>query len=87
MNGACLSSLDHRPSLTFHLEHVQSVYLDGNLLFDRKTEGRFPETKELKQMIRDVVDPSKNLGHSDTPEAQELPEDDAAEQRKFFGVN
>ncbi|KAL3936893.1 MAG: hypothetical protein SGBAC_007878 [Bacillariaceae sp.] len=69
-----------------------SVHLDGNLLFDRKTEGRFPETKELKQLIRDVIDPSKNLGHSDTPEAQnnaeeEVSEEEAADQRRFFGVD
>jgi selenoprotein W-related protein len=54
--------------------------LDGELLFDRATEGRFPEVKEIKQMIRDKVDPEKDLGHSDIEEAE------AAEHRKFFGV-
>lgn len=34
-------------------------------IFDRKKTGRFPETKELKQLVRDVVNPQKNLGHSD----------------------
>jgi len=34
-------------------------------VFDRKTMGRFPETRELKQLIRDVVNPGKDLGHSD----------------------
>ncbi|MDB5111135.1 MAG: SelT/selW/selH selenoprotein [Mucilaginibacter sp.] len=34
-------------------------------LFDRKEQGRFPEIKELKQLVRDVVSPEKNLGHSD----------------------
>ncbi|WP_304063194.1 SelT/SelW/SelH family protein [Pedobacter glucosidilyticus] len=34
-------------------------------LFDRKKEGRFPEIKELKQLIRDQVNPEKSLGHSD----------------------
>jgi selenoprotein W-related protein len=34
-------------------------------LFDRKKEGRFPEVKELKQLIRDRVNPDKSLGHSD----------------------
>ena len=38
---------------------------DGNVIFDRKAEGRFPESKELKQLIRDVVAPGKDLGHSD----------------------
>jgi selenoprotein W-related protein len=35
------------------------------LLWDRKIEGRFPESKEVKQLIRDLVDPDKDLGHSD----------------------
>ncbi len=35
------------------------------LLWDRKTEGGFPETKVLKQMVRDRIDPKKDLGHSD----------------------
>ncbi|KAJ8116546.1 hypothetical protein OPT61_g2050 [Boeremia exigua] len=35
------------------------------LLWDRKTEGGFPETKVLKQRVRDHIDPKKDLGHSD----------------------
>jgi selenoprotein W-related protein len=42
------------------------ISIDGELLFDRRREGRFPEIKELKQMVRDKVNPQKNLGHSDT---------------------
>ena len=42
-----------------------SVAIDGELLFDRKITGRFPEIKELKQLVRDVVNPDKYLGHSD----------------------
>ncbi|MFF5382357.1 Rdx family protein [Pedobacter suwonensis] len=34
-------------------------------IFDRKQKQRFPEIKELKQIIRDEVNPTKNLGHSD----------------------
>lgn len=34
-------------------------------IFDRKRAGRFPEIKELKQLVRDVVNPEKDLGHSD----------------------
>lgn len=41
------------------------VSVDGKEVFDRKREGRFPETKELKQLIRDIVNPGKDLGHSD----------------------
>jgi selenoprotein W-related protein len=41
------------------------VTVDGEVLFDRRKEGRFPETKELKQLVRDRVIPGKSLGHSD----------------------
>jgi hypothetical protein len=69
-------------------------------LFDRNVEGRFPEPKEIKQMIRDIVVPNKDLGHSDTSDNgassydnddndddDEGMDDDAAEEaRKYFGV-
>ena len=41
------------------------IYINGKIVFDRKTFGGFPEIKELKQLVRDVVNPEKNLGHSD----------------------
>src|SRR5262245_18514104 len=44
---------------------IFEVRLDGETLFSRKQEGRFPELKELKQLIRDRVAPGKPLGHSD----------------------
>ena len=44
---------------------ILEVRLNGALLFSRKTAGRFPESKELKQLIRDVIAPERNLGHSD----------------------
>ncbi|KAK5110946.1 hypothetical protein LTR62_005484 [Meristemomyces frigidus] len=37
------------------------------LIWDRKTEGGFPETKILKQLIRNHIEPEKKLGHSDGP--------------------
>ena len=37
------------------------------LLWDRKAEGGFPETKILKQRLRNHIDPERNLGHSDKP--------------------
>ena len=42
-----------------------SVRVDDQKVFDRKEAGRFPEIKELKQLVRDVVNPEKDLGHSD----------------------
>ena len=43
------------------------IRIDGEIVFDRKENGRFPEIKELKQLVRDVVSPDKSLGHSDKP--------------------
>ena len=42
-----------------------SISVNNETIFDRKAEGRFPEIKELKQLVRDKVAPDKNLGHSD----------------------
>jgi selenoprotein W-related protein len=44
---------------------VFAVRLDGELIFSRKQAGRFPEAKELKQLVRDRVAPGRSLGHSD----------------------
>lgn len=44
---------------------VFEVRLDGELLFSRSQQGRFPELKELKQLVRDRIAPGKDLGHSD----------------------
>lgn len=41
------------------------IYVDGEILFNRKDAGHFPEIKELKQLVRDKVNPEKSLGHSD----------------------
>jgi selenoprotein W-related protein len=42
-----------------------TIFLNDKKIYDRKEEGHFPEIKELKQMIRDIVNPTKSLGHSD----------------------
>lgn len=44
---------------------IFEVSLNGELLFSRKEHGRFPESKELKQLVRDRIDPERDLGHSD----------------------
>ncbi len=41
------------------------ISVNNDLIFDRKTKGRFPEIKELKQLVRDIACPEKSLGHSD----------------------
>lgn len=42
-----------------------TIRLNEEILFDRKTEGRFPEIKELKRLVRNSVNPDKPLGHLD----------------------
>ncbi|KAF2271183.1 seleno protein domain-containing protein [Lojkania enalia] len=51
------------------------------LLWDRKAQGGFPETKVLKQLVRDHIDPSKNLGHSDKNGKKKGERDEAEETR------
>ena len=41
------------------------VRLDGELVFSRAAEGRFPELRELKQRVRDRVAKGRDLGHSE----------------------
>jgi selenoprotein W-related protein len=44
---------------------IFEVALDGEVVWSRAAEGRFPELKELKQRIRDRIAPGRGLGHSD----------------------
>lgn len=42
------------------------IHCNGELVWERKREGGFPEAKALKQRVRDVIDPERDLGHSDS---------------------
>lgn len=44
---------------------IFEVRLNDVVIFNRKQAERFPESKELKQLIRDVISPERDLGHSD----------------------
>ena len=44
---------------------VFEVRLGEDLLWSRKQQGRFPEITELKQLVRDRIDPARDLGHID----------------------
>ena len=44
-----------------------TIHINDQKIFDRKEYGGFPEIKELKQLVRDIVAPGKSLGHADTP--------------------
>jgi selenoprotein W-related protein len=47
---------------------IFEVRVDGETVWSRKAEGRFPEMKELKQRVRDKAAPGRDLGHSDRRE-------------------
>lgn len=57
-----------RVSLVPGSSGIFEVRLDGEQLFSRKDAQRFPEAKEIKQLVRDRIDPERSLGHSDRPE-------------------
>jgi selenoprotein W-related protein len=44
---------------------VFDVRVGDQIVWSRSVEGRFPELKELKQRLRDVIAPGRALGHSD----------------------
>jgi selenoprotein W-related protein len=46
---------------------VFEVRVDGDTIWSRKDQGRFPEITELKQLVRDRIAPDRALGHSDRP--------------------
>lgn len=44
---------------------IFEISLDGELIWERKRDGGFPDIKVLKQMVRDRIDPDRDLGHVD----------------------
>lgn len=44
---------------------VYTISCGDTLVWDRKRDGGFPEAARLKQLVRDVFAPERDLGHSD----------------------
>jgi selenoprotein W-related protein len=44
---------------------IFTISCNDTLVWDRKRDGGFPEAAKLKQLVRDVIDPERDLGHSD----------------------
>ena len=43
------------------------IECDGDILWERKRDGGFPDVKALKQIVRDRIGPGRDLGHLDRP--------------------
>ena len=44
---------------------VFTIECAGELLWDRRRDGGFPDVRTLKQRVRDRIDPERRLGHVD----------------------
>jgi selenoprotein W-related protein len=44
---------------------IFQIHYEGDLLWDRKRDGGFPDAETLKQRVRDRLDPGRELGHID----------------------
>ena len=41
------------------------IEVNGDVVWERKRDGGFPDVKTLKQIVRDRIDPERDLGHVD----------------------
>lgn len=49
------------PSHGGHFE----IFYDGESIWERKRNDGFPDSKALKRLVRDRLDPERDLGHVD----------------------
>ncbi|MBW5799431.1 SelT/SelW/SelH family protein [Halomonas elongata] len=59
--GEALEEVVLAPSHGGHFE----IFFDDESLWERKRDGGFPDSKVLKRMVRDRLDPERDLGHVD----------------------
>jgi predicted Rdx family selenoprotein len=73
--GTFIVSITHQPA--------GAETASTKTLWDRREDGGFPETKELKRRVRDVIEPDRDLGHvdKDYSKKDEGKKDDAVEER------
>ena len=41
------------------------IRVNGDEIWERKKEGGFPQAKTIKQKVRDIIAPGRDLGHID----------------------
>ncbi|KUL86243.1 hypothetical protein ZTR_08416 [Talaromyces verruculosus] len=65
--GTTLGEVSLRPATggLFTVTIVPGSSTEETLLWDRKRDSGFPEVKQLKALVRNIVDPTRNLGHVD----------------------
>ncbi|KHL11987.1 selenoprotein W-related protein [Mumia flava] len=56
---------------------VFRIDVDGTAVWNRKRDGGFPDAAELKQRVRDVIAPDRDLGHADRTTTDRTTTDDA----------
>lgn len=44
---------------------VFEIACDGQVIWERKRDGGFPDIRTLKQRVRDLLAPDRDLGHLD----------------------
>jgi selenoprotein W-related protein len=44
---------------------IFAITCNDTLIWERKRDGGFPDAARLKQLVRDVIDPGRDLGHAD----------------------
>ncbi|MCW4149573.1 SelT/SelW/SelH family protein [Halomonas sp. 18H] len=59
--GEALEEVALVPAHSGHFE----ILMDDESLWERKRDGGFPDSKVLKQKVRDRLDPGRDLGHVD----------------------
>lgn len=52
---------------------VFEIQLNGEVIWDRRRDGGFPDVRQLKQLVRDRIDPGRDLGHIDRPHGPAAP--------------
>ncbi|PZR00369.1 MAG: selenoprotein W-related protein [Cereibacter sphaeroides] len=49
---------------------IFEITLDGEVIWDRKRDGGFPDAAGLKRRVRDKLWPERDLGHLDRPKGE-----------------
>lgn len=44
---------------------IYEIAVDGRTIWERKADGGFPGPRDVKQRLRDVIAPGRDLGHVD----------------------